>query len=377
MKMASILKPSHFRFAVAFSLILFSITDCAYAYDQINRGYQTLRSHGMGGTRVTTGQYADNFFSNPARSASNPAWKLTLFDLSAATNSSAISNASSLSGGGSLPKLASTTGSNNYVKMQTSMPALYLPELGRYSLSIGMMSASEGDLGLRASYRADPLVLVDVGPAITLARRFLPGDRLSVGVTTHFNYRIATKDDYSLIDLIKGRSFRAKDVAGEGAGFDFDTGATYNLPRTFKNFDFQVGASITNLLGGHYNQFKTSVIADKMPSARPQKTAAHLGVAARRAGLLVFRDFMTAFELTDIGNNANGSLFRLVHLGAEGHVLRFLVTRVGISQGYLCAGLGFDFPVVKLDLATWGEELSLNSGGFEDRRFGLRLAFEI
>lgn len=371
----------HLLFLSASFLLSLLITvvqiENALAFDQINRGFQTLRSHAMGGTRVTTGQYADNFFSNPARAAANPAWKLTLFDMSAATNSSAISNANSVSGGGSLQKFASTTGSNNYAKVQTSMPSLYLPELGRFALAIGMLSSSEGDLGLRSSYRADSFVLVDIGPAVTVARRFLPGDRLSVGVTTHFNYRLATKDDYSLIDLIKGRSFRAKDVAGEGAGFDFDAGATYNLPATFKNFDFQAGASITNLLGGDYHQFKTSVIADNMPGPRAQKTALHMGIAARRSGLLVFHDFMSSLELTDIGNNANGSFFRLLHLGAEGKLVGWLVPRVGISQGYLCGGLGFDLPVVKIDLATWGEELSLNSGGFEDRRFGLRLAFEI
>lgn len=363
----------------AFALQAFFLSSVALAYEPINRGYQTLRSHGMGGTRVTSGLYSDNFFSNPARATENPTWKLTVFDLTAETNSSAISNVNNMSGGSgdTLQKLASTTGSNNYVKLQTAMPALYLPNIGRYSLAIAMVSSSEGSLGLRRSYRADPSVFIDVGPAVTVARRFLPGDRLSVGVTTHFMYRIASKEDYSLIDFIKGRSFRAKDMSGEGAGFDFDTGGTYNLPGTLAGFDFQTGASVTNLLGGGYHQFKTSIISDNMPGPRAQKTALHMGISARRPGLLIFRDFMGSFELTDIGNNANGSLFRLVHMGAEAKLLSWFVPRVGISQGYMSAGFGFDLPLVKIDLATWGEELSLNAGGFEDRRYGLRIAFEI
>jgi len=78
----------------------------------------------------------------------------------------------------------------------------------------------------------------------------------------------------------------------------------------------------------------------------------------------------------DFGNNPNGSLYRTLHLGGETH-FSILVPRVGINQGYLAAGLGIDLKIFQLDLATYGEEMTLNPGGLEDRRYALRLGFQI
>jgi hypothetical protein len=124
----------------------------------------------------------------------------------------------------------------------------------------------------------------------------------------------------------------------------------------------------------------------------------NLGVSATRATWGVFTHTSFAFEVTDIGNNSNdvnaptpssdpgqatdanqygaGSVFRMIHIGAETH-WKLVALRAGLNQGYLAAGLGLDLRFFTLDFATYGEEMSLNAGGIEDRRYALQLGFQI
>jgi hypothetical protein len=90
----------------------------------------------------------------------------------------------------------------------------------------------------------------------------------------------------------------------------------------------------------------------------------------------IMKDTTLALELTDFGNNTNGSIYRTVHLGGETH-LGIFALRAGLNQGYACAGLGINLKFVRIDASTYGEELSLNSGGYEDRRYALQFAIQI
>ena len=55
-----------------FALLGLALSPSAHALDQIIRPYQSVRSAGMGGVRITTGLYDENFFNNPARVTANP-----------------------------------------------------------------------------------------------------------------------------------------------------------------------------------------------------------------------------------------------------------------------------------------------------------------
>jgi hypothetical protein len=135
-------------------------------------------------------------------------------------------------------------------------------------------------------------------------------------------------------------------------------------------------------MGGRFSNFSFKPIKDSSGNPSPanlptqQPRTFNLGVAALKPTNGVLRDSTLALEFTDLGNNTNGSIYRTIHLGGETH-LGILAGRLGINQGYLCAGLGLDLKFVTLDVATYGEEMSLNSGGYEDRRYALRLAFQI
>lgn len=362
--------------AVVFSAVTFcTATAEARTYDNIIRPYQSVRSSAMGGVRYSTGIFDENFFANPARIVDNPHWRLDVVNVMVELNSGSISNVNKLTqAGDKIDNLASTAGTNNHVRIQTVIPAFYTPRLfsEKNALAIGLIHSTQADIGLRKNMSIEPNVFSDIGPAVSFARRFLKDDRLAVGITGRYTYRIATKQTFSTTDYIKGNSFKSvKDVAGQGNKIDFDLGMRHNIAWSPKKWKLQSAFAINNLIGSDYKSGPELIKgATDIPVKIPRTFNA--GMAASKDGAFGFSGATFAFEVQDVGNNANGSLFRLLHLGGELHVKKTLFLRAGLNQGYLGAGIGLDFPVLKIDVSTYGEEMSLNAGGMEDRRYALR-----
>jgi len=366
--------------ALAFGLTALTLfANRAHAIEQIIRPYETVRSASMGGVRLTTGMYDDNFFGNPARATQDPKWKISLLDLTAETSSSTLTNVGDItSGGGStLNKIGNTAGNNNHGRIQTAFPAIYLPNMfgDRVTMDFAILTNTQFDIALRRSYQIDPNAYTDIGPAFNIARKFLDDKNLSVGLTTHVTYRIATKSDFSLVDLIQGSSFSPTKTGGDGANVDFDTGATWSPHWHPGGWELTSALAFNNLMGGNYSNLHLHLLkTNALPPPQPRTMG--MGVAGRK-DLPYFKDFVVAFEVTDIGNNSGGSWGRLIHMGAETRVLRVLLPRVGINQGYWAAGLGIDLRFLQIDLASYGEEMGLNPGDEEDRRYAVRIALQI
>ena len=355
-----------------------SIQD-AHAVDQIIRPYQSARSAAMGGVHLTTGLYDENFFGNPARAMANPTWRVTVLDPMVEVGTKTISTAGNLtSGGDTLTKIGDTAGNDNHGRFQTTMPAIYIPHIGnegKWSFAFAFIESLQFDMDLRRSFQVSPQAIWDVGPAVTVARNFKVKDRdLAVGVTPHMTYRISSPQNYGFSDLIAGKSLSPLQSGGDGTEIDADLGSTYVLPWQLNNFDFSVGAAINNMFGGNYTGSPRIANTGNRPLQQPRSFG--MGIAAHKSEFWKFAGATFALELTDFGNNPNGGFWRQVHLGGE---LKWsvLLPRFGINQGYLCAGVGLDLKHFQLDLTTYGEELSLNSGGLEDRRYAVHFAFNI
>ncbi len=353
----------------------------ARSLDNIIRPFQSARSAGMGGVRYSTGIYEENFFGNPARNSDNKRWRIDIVNLFVETNTGAISNVGDLTGSGdTLENLANTAGKNNHVRIQTVIPAYYSPRFlsEHNSFAVGLIHSTQMDLDLRRNLSAEPNVFSDIGPAATFSRKFLKEKRLAVGITARYAYRVATRQTFSTIDYIRGDSFDSiKDIAGEGSHIDFDVGARHNLAWKPKGWEFQGALAINNVLGGKYKEGTPDLISGSQPVPMSQPRTFNTGIHAQKDGFLGFSSGLFAFEIQDIGNNSGGSMFRLLHLGGELEVKDTIFLRGGINQGYLTAGVGFDLPVLKLDLATYGEEMSLNVGGLQDRRYALRIGIAL
>lgn len=360
------------------ALTLNAVQAEARSYDNIIRPYQSVRASAMGGVRYSTGIFDENFFGNPARIVDNPHWRLDIVNIMVELNSGSITNVGKLTqAGDKIDNLASTAGTNNHVRIQTVIPAFYTPRFfsERNALAIGLIHSTQADIGLRKNMSIEPNVFSDIGPAVSFARRFLKDDRLSVGINARYTYRIATKQTFSTIDYIQGKSFKSvKDIAGQGSKADFDLGARHNIAWSPKGWKLQSAFAVNNVIGSEYKAGPELIKgATDVPVKLPRTFNA--GIAASKDGAFGFSGATFAFEIQDVGNNKNGSLFRLLHLGGELHVKKTLFFRGGINQGYLAAGIGLDFPVLKIDVSTYGEEMSLNAGGMEDRRYALRLGF--
>lgn len=350
-----------------------------FALDQIIKPYQSARTSAMGGVKLTTGLYDQNFFGNPARVMANPKWRVSLLDVMAETTSGTVSAVSDLVGDNNdeiLSKVSDQAGNNLHGRIQTSFPSVYIPlENARMSVALGILMSTQFDFTLRKSFRVDPQAISDIGPALTVGRSFMEDDRLNVGLTAHATYRVASQEGFSFVDLLKGNSLSPLQSGGDGAHLDFDIGATYKVFWMPLGFEITPAFTINNILGGRYKNLGTSLIdTGNLPPQQPRSYG--LGLSAAKKELWKFTDAIFAFEIQDIGNNSDGSLFRLLHFGGE---VKYgvLLVRLGFNQGYIAGGLGLDLRVFQLDLSTYGEEMTLNTGGLQDRRYALRMGFQI
>jgi len=367
-----------FYIAAASGAAAVLLVNQAFALDQIIRPYQGIRGSAMGGVRMTTGLYDENFFGNAARVTANPIWRVTVLDVMAETNRTTLSTIDDLTSGGDvIQKVGSTAGKNNHARVQTAFPAVYIPHLSeKMSLGFAILTSTQADVALRKNYQLDPEMLTDIGPALTLGHKFLENDALSIGLTTHLTYRMSSRDNFSFVDIIKGASLSPTKSGGEGAHLDFDFGATYMIAGIKPlGFDINTAFTVNNMLGGRYQHFNIDVIDTKI-DAKQQPETWGVGLSASRKDLFLFDDSVFALEFTDIGNNPDGSLFRTLHMGSE---LRYgmLSGRFGLNQGYIAAGFGIDLKFFTLDVATYGEEMGLSVGDKQDRRTAAKIAFHI
>lgn len=357
----------------------FSLLDAGsvFAQEQIIRQYQSTRASGMGGVLITTGLWDENFFGNPARVTDNPHRKFQVVDLTLETTGAAITNAGNLlqSGNDAIGDLGDTAGRNNHLRIQTVFPAFYIPNWGKMSYAFALIQSTQADFALRRSYQMSPMTVLDIGPAITVGRKFLTDDALAVGVTAAGTYRFTSEAGYTLIDFLQGKSLSPSKTGGDGGHVDFTLGSTYRLPVKWRDWTFTGAIAVNNLLGGRYQQFGFDLAGGRTPIGQPR--AFSFGMSASRKTIWKLSEVLTALEFQNIGNNGPyGTIFRLIHWGTEARYKHYLV-RVGLNQGYLTAGVGLQFRLVSLDLSTYGEERSYVAGGLQDRRFALKFGFSI
>jgi hypothetical protein len=364
--------------AIACCLAAVFLAQSSYAYDPIIRPYDSIRSYAMGGVHTVTGIYDQNFFGNPARVTANPVWKVQLPDITAELSTASISEISKLTSGGDvIQNIAGTAGKNNHLRLQTSFPGVYFPNAfgGKWSYAFALLTSTLGDVALLNTYNVNLKAIVDIAPSFTVGRKLLKNDALSVGATAHLNYRLANSN-FDIFKFLSGEGFSISQDGLEGSEYDMDLGATYILPFKPKGITITTGASINNVFGGKYTNLGLDLIKDATGQAPGQPRTLNMGVSVSKEQSGFLRHTSIALELNDLGNNSGGSIFRLIHLGAETH-FGLLYPRLGINQGYLCGGLGIDLSVFTIDVATYGEELGLNAGDRQDRRVALRLGFQI
>lgn len=368
---------TNFKFLSITSLIL--IGSQAQAYAPIIRDYISTRAVGMGGVRYTTGLWEDNFFANPARSAYNGEWRLQLPKITAEVGSTTVSNLSTFfkSDGDGLSKFSSAVGEPMSAKFQLFFPGVYIDQFitDKWSFGVGLFVSAQTALALSQSGQIDPTTMMAAGPVFNLSRRLLDEDRLTVGVNARTEIRANSSSGFSVQQFLSGSDLSNAVKGGSGMGFDFDLGSTFRPHWNFFDIDYQIGFAINNILNGEYKNIGKP-IKDWPSGPFQSKRSYNLGVSATKKDVPFFREVTLAIETQDNGNNTDGSFYRTLHIGMEA-LWGVMAGRAGINQGYYTAGLGLDLKYFQLNVATYAEELGLNPGVLEDRRYSLDLGFQI
>ncbi len=370
------MNPVHFsRMYLSALSGLLLISASAWGVEPIIRPFLSTRSVGMGGVVMTTGLYEENFFNNPARVTANPTSKLTVLDVTLQTNQNTLQAAPHLSG--TLEKIINQEiGKNLHVRSQFVLPAWYLAtnDNRRLALGIGIITGAEANIAISNNYHSSGSIIADFGPAITVGYKLLPDESLSVGMTLHGTYRFSNNDNLSLLDLIQGSRGNFGSLSNAGAMYNVNLGVTYQFLQ-LGAWEFNAAVAGQNLLGGAFN-FNPIKIAQVSPSPIPQPRSFGFGLSVSRREWWALKNSVFALELSDLNNNGSGSIYRLLHAGMETQ-WQFLSLRGGLNQGYWTAGLGIQLPVLSLNFASYGEELGLNAGQQEDRRYvaNLRIQF--
>ncbi|MBI3543195.1 MAG: hypothetical protein HY075_07975 [Deltaproteobacteria bacterium] len=371
-------------------ILLLCTATQAWGVEEVMHTYRGVRSLGMGGIVTTSGLYDEALFGNPAMQLEDPNWKLTILGLTAEANAHFISDTKKVtdiknaSGTGVVQKVADAdlAGRNEHYRVSLLVPGFYSPHFfgDNTSFAFGLLIDNQTNLMLRSNSDVDLQALVDVGPSFGVAHKFLDGN-LNVGANAHIMYRVAGDPSYNISDFVGGQKIGVKDIAGQGIGFDFDLGAYYKLPFDPPFFKkISVGGSLNNLLQSTYRVAGKTLISSIKGTAFGNDRTASLGARADLPDLFVLSDTFYSLEWQDIGTTRRAASFwKKMHMGAETHLsfLKLMAVRAGFNEGYISAGLGFDLPILKIDIGTYGEELGANTGRIEDRRIAAKISFDI
>ncbi|MBS1958677.1 MAG: hypothetical protein JST80_04315 [Bdellovibrionales bacterium] len=349
----------------------------AATYTPIVRSFHSVRTAGMGDVRYTTGLYEENFYANPARVTQNPDSRFQLPKISLEASSNTVSALSNLlKPGAGLAAAADSVGKPLGARFQLVLPAYFSKEFTNdmWALGVGFMLSAQTSAVVSQTGTIDPLTLVNFGPAFTIGRRLLEEHRLSVGATLHTEFRGSSNAVLSIQDFLRGTDLSKAVKGGSGMNIDFDVGTSYRPHWALGGFEYEVGFAINNILNGMYKN--GGKISGWNGDPTPSNRSWNFGISANHKDYWVFDNVLFALEFTDIGNNPGASIYRTVHIGTEARWSK-LAARFGINQGYFTAGFGMDFHWFDLNVATYGEEMGLNAGTLEDRRYALEFGFQI
>lgn len=185
----------------------------------------------------------------------------------------------------------------------------------------------------------------------------LPFTGLSAGVALKFLQRQSLSEIYTATD-IAAENFddRLEDDMYSGSGFSADLGVMYEMG--FIPFiDTNVALVVQN------------VPEMDMGDAKDIDTQVNLGLSIGKS--FAAFGFVAALDYKDITGaiEEDEDIAKRIHVGAEVRFLKFLAVRAGLNQGYVSAGATLDFWVLRLDFATYSEEIGAYAGQREDRRY--------
>ncbi|VFQ46602.1 hypothetical protein [Desulfoluna butyratoxydans] len=253
-------------------------------------------------------------------------------------------------------------GENHHITLGADIHAGF--RLGNVGVMVAGVGRAVADLTIRNPVYPELRIVSDIdyggkaGAGYELPH--VPGLSLGVGVTA-LN-RSSIMETYTALDIADGDfEDTLDDDQVDGSDASFDLGMIWR--REIEGVtDVSLGVAGINIREMDFGE------------ARDQESQFNAGVAFTQR---FFGFSLTeAFDYHDITDNLtdDGSTEKKLHMGAELVFPILLTLRTGLSQGYYTAGVTVDVSFLRLDAATYGEEVGVTGGQKEDRRFAAQLS---
>jgi hypothetical protein len=185
---------------------------------------------------------------------------------------------------------------------------------------------------------------------------------LKVGGAAKFVRAERLEQIYTAADIAaNGLEDRVRDDLKEGSGFGVDVGAMVEFPSMLKPTLALAVQNIGDVSLGEAGDIPQQVNVGASLSYSPSSWLTLVGAA----------DWVDVTK--NVGNDSD--TYKRLHVGAEARVRQLLAVRAGLYQGYASFGVGLDLWALKLDYATYAEELGTGAGVRADRRHALQVSF--
>ena len=329
--------------------------------EQFPSYYQGTRALGMGGAFTAVADDSGALFYNPAGLRQLEGMSLDLINLEVETSKSTFDLVDDLEAaqGGTEAQAADLIRANVGKHFRERINTTPNVATSRFGFAILGQATADGDFRNMQNPVVDLTAMVDVGASASVAHSV--GANLDVGATGKYVRRKAVTKTFTALDIASSQFDPFDGMNGWETDTAFDLGAMYHLRGL--PFSPTVAATALNLTDLDFGP------AGVIPASYNVGIALHPKVGP--LGLTLAADFV------DVTKNLVGDEDpkKRTNLGAEVALWDFLAVRAGVHQSYFSAGATLNVWVLKLDLATYAEELGAYGGQREDRRYIARLDF--
>lgn len=195
--------------------------------------------------------------------------------------------------------------------------------------------------------------LATIGGHLGIGYGFLD-DKLRLGAAVKYVRAYRLQEIYTAADIASDDfQDRIDDDLKRGAGFGFDAGAMFTLPVMLRP---TVAIAVQNI--GDTDLGDAGELPEQI-----------------NVGLSLEHDFSwltvtAAADWLDVTANvgSDDDAYKRLHLGLEARLPKVLSVRTGLYQGYGTFGATIDLWILKVDYATYAEEIGSSAGDRADRR---------
>lgn len=247
-------------------------------------------------------------------------------------------------------------GENNHIKVATDLYTGF--RAGSAGVMVSALGQATADIRIRNL--VNPVAKIDAvadyGVMVGAGMDLPSVSGLKIGATIKGIARSSLNEEYTAEELADDNfDDIIDDDQMDGSGISADIGVLYTTS-ALKFTDLNLALVVQNIPEMDFGD------------AMDTKTQINAGIAMSQKVLgMTVTEALDVYDFTD---NAGGddSFEKKVHMGVEVALPVILSVRAGLNQGYFTAGATVSFKIIKLDVATYGEETGVVGGQKEDRR---------